>query len=202
MSLVKLIFIIAVIVVAGLLAAPDLRNQAYEIAKKDNEIAIQKQINEQIKMKVALLESLMALDINDKGLFECIKKEIDDYIKDIFLGGGITDVTILKRLKCENKKIKSIKGIENFKLLTYLDLSRNLISDLTPLLKLSNLNNLYLKGNEMIDMDTLLKFGPSIKINLPDFHSVDCPTLVNFIKKSKFKMSKNSFRKYNKRCKF
>ena len=59
----------------------------------------------------------------------------------------------LTYLQANSKGIRSLAGIENFAILSWLELSDNLITDLTPISQLKYLQYLYLSGNQIGDAD-------------------------------------------------
>ncbi|ORY25394.1 outer arm dynein light chain 1, partial [Neocallimastix californiae] len=63
-------------------------------------------------------------------------------------------------------RLKSIEKLKDLKNLTYLDLSNNNISILTPLSKLSNLKELYLNNNNISDFSTLYSLKKLIHLSL------------------------------------
>ncbi|ORY47139.1 hypothetical protein LY90DRAFT_671228 [Neocallimastix californiae] len=70
----------------------------------------------------------------------------------------------IKKLRLLNS-IEKLKNLEN---LSYLDLSNNKISILTPLSKLSNLKELYLNNNNISDFSILYSLKKLIHISLKD----------------------------------
>jgi hypothetical protein len=202
-NLLKLIFIIILIVVAGTIFAPRYNNSQYEMLVKDYEIDQLKRANEFQNKKHLLFESLVVLGISDKGLIQCIKNEMENYShSQKFINGEIVpDVTLMKKLWCFRQKIQSIKGIEKFNNLTSLNLSYNSIKDLTPILKLEKLKFLSLNNNKEIDRNTLLKLDSSITVELPDFYQLNCQTLRRFINNAKFQKTGPYLKKF-KSCMF
>lgn len=86
---------------------------------------------------------LSSLSISDYSLDLCIKSTGHQYIEDI--------VT----LRCNNKGIQYLEGIEQLTKLKILHLSFNSINDITPLVELKKLETLYLSGNEIQNLDSL-----------------------------------------------
>ena len=68
-----------------------------------------------------------------------------------------SNIESVTRLYLGNKNISKISGIEYFNVLTYLNLERNQISDISPLGNdnLNSLVQLYLRGNRIIDLAPL-----------------------------------------------
>lgn len=86
---------------------------------------------------------LSSLSFTDDSLALCIKSTGHQYIEDI--------VT----LRCNNKGIRYLEGIEQLTKLKILHLSFNSIEDITQLVELKELETLYLSGNEIQNLDSL-----------------------------------------------
>lgn len=78
----------------------------------------------------------------DAALETCIKAKVKD---------SSLSASTINELSCTNKGIKSIAGIENLSSLMALDLSNNLISDFSPILRLKakSLRVLYISKNRI-----------------------------------------------------
>ena len=72
---------------------------------------------------------IVDLNIHDQQLKNCLL--------DTASSEGWTTISEVTALSCEQHNIQSLKGIENLKALTQLDLSGNQITDITPLLSLT-----------------------------------------------------------------
>ncbi len=77
-----------------------------------------------------------------------------------------TDLAKLKKLVAENLNIKNIQGLQYAKYLTDLDLSGNLIADLTPLRSLSNLVTLDVESNKIRNIDALANKKLLVDLNV------------------------------------
>jgi len=64
------------------------------------------------------------------------------------------------------KRLQTIEKLKDIKNLTYLDLSNNNISILTPLSKLNNLKELYLNNNNISDFSILYSLKKLIHLSL------------------------------------
>ena len=77
-----------------------------------------------------------------------------------------SDMSELEEFSCRNRKIKSLKGMENAKHLKRLDLGVNLIDCLNPLARVGSLEELVLSKNRVDDISVISKIKKLRKLNL------------------------------------
>lgn len=104
-------------------------------------------------------------------------KSINDIFDSILAENGVTDPTEITELDFYEKGIVLLDGIERFPNLVRLDLTKNRISDITPLAGLKDLQVLLLGYNEIEDITPLAQLKDLRNVYL---HNNRIETLIDF----------------------
>ena len=138
------------------------------------------------------------LPITDKNLLECISRAASDRAKiPIKNSGAITHANQLKLIACPQQRIASITGIETLTQLTYLDISSNDISDLSPLKNHPRLKTLDIRDNPIADIRPLSSLSNLKTAQLPDLSSTSCDAIKNILKNVTFNSSTTFCKKHS-----
>lgn len=103
-------------------------------------------------------QPLAELSFADPNLKQCVQ--------DYAANNGWSTLHEMVQLRCGNKNLNNIEGIEQLKELNFLDLSLNQISDVTPLANLAKLQTLYLGDNNISNIDGLSALQNLTEISL------------------------------------
>ena len=107
-------------------------------------------------------------EIADTALNDCIKQAIVD--------NKVSRAAQLSVLNCSHAGIRSLAGIETFTGLSQLKLSSNQFADLSHLVPLSLLEDLYLDNNEIVSPAPLYDLMSLRQVDLSGNSSLLCPT--------------------------
>jgi hypothetical protein len=110
--------------------------------------------------------------VEDEALAACLSQTIQDQ--------QVTRINQLRSLRCSSAGIVSLKGLERFSALERLDLSRNAISDLTPLAGLQSLRSLYLRDNQVLSASALMDLAGLDRLDLGGNAGLACPKAGQF----------------------
>lgn len=123
------------------------------------------------------------LPITDANLLKCISLSTSDRAKiPVTSSGFITHANQLKLISCPQQKITAITGIGVLTQLTYLDVSANNISDLSPLKNHSSLKTLDIRDNPVTDIKPLSSLSNLNTVQLPKLSDIPCDTIKNILK--------------------
>jgi len=107
--------------------------------------------------------------LNDPSLQGCLNQVLE--------GGGTTDHAAVTLLACPDAAISTLEGIEALTALEQLEVSNNLITDLSPLTRLRNLRVLSIRNNLLGDI-RLLDTLPTLRfISLQGNDRIPCRQL-------------------------
>jgi Leucine-rich repeat (LRR) protein len=183
--------ILIVIIIAGVFLFPNILGSLSLLQYEsfiDNELkAWDASIEKRDEM---LIQSLQELDIKDENFYVCAKKALSN-----FMGVHPKNINessaseLIKYLSCRNMGIKSIIGAENLKNLTYIDLTRNPIVDISPLSDLENLYSIDLTGVTLNDNRTLFELEGIGKVSPPNLSDVFCADITIWIKSRSLKIA-------------
>ena len=127
------------------------------------------------------VNSYVPVYFKDNNLESAVREQLKVYEGDIFK----SDVDSIEMLIVPGKAISDLDGMQYFENLTYLDISNNLITDVTPLRKLSKLSSLFIKGNNIQDDSPISAVYNKLKERdfslVPKFHDKN---LENAVRKS------------------
>ena len=112
---------------------------------------------------------LEAVELSDHALGKCINEHISRL--------GITNISQLEILDCNQYGIQSLDGINQFPALLALKLSHNKISDLKPLKALTELEELYLDNNQLTSIETLTELPRLKNLELQGNPGLSCRQL-------------------------
>jgi len=124
-----------------------------------------------------LKASISTLGLRDEGLINCVTSNLSRYFDVRNLDNVIQDASEMTSLICHRSNIKSLNGIEVLSNLTYLSLSDNdELTDLSPLVRLSNLESLDLDyASENIEnIEVLQNLNNLKKISFPNMPNTYC----------------------------
>jgi hypothetical protein len=162
--------ILVIIIVASVFLFPNILS-TIKLRQFDDQIEadFKKHSNNIYLKDKQILESLNSLNIQDVNLTACMKNEIQKFIGR-YTGNRVSNdvVDLIKTLNCQRKGIVTINGIENLKYLSHLDLSGNPLSNIRPLVHLTELKSLHLSKvhlkdiNELFSLRYLNRFSPPI----------------------------------------
>nr|WP_325176419.1 GW domain-containing glycosaminoglycan-binding protein [Listeria ivanovii] len=120
-----------------------------------------------------------------------------EVVRESLQKAAVTDVVSQKELNgilkidADNKKVKSVKGIENLTNLKDLFLNDNEISDISPLSNLINLDSLYLDNNKLADITPLSGLIKLTTLSLEGNQLNDIIALVGLTNLQNLYLSKN-----------
>lgn len=101
---------------------------------------------------------LTNFSLDDPSLEACIKQTVKDLT--------IKHREQLTRLQCSHAGITSLAGIDQFPYLVELNLSNNMLSNISPLLLLVNLERIDLSGNPAIKCEDIKSLANRITVDL------------------------------------
>lgn len=163
-----------------------------EILKKVTKLNLFNSLNVVVNSSINLspFHSIIYLELHDIDL-ECLIGLNFDQIEVVIVNGPIKSLAILLKRKLANLKYLALRGCR-FKALdesllltpnlTYLDVSRNLLTELENVEKLQFLDNLKLSVNRLTQVPTLSDYGArNLTILILNYNFINDNTTGNYI---------------------